>query len=80
MEWLNYHHLLYFWTVAKRGQHRSSLRRLAARPADNQRSTASIGRSVREKLFIRQGRRLVLTEAGQIVYRYADEIFTLAGN
>jgi LysR family transcriptional activator of nhaA len=30
-----------------------------------------------EKLFARQGRRLVLTEAGQVVYRYADEIFAL---
>src|SRR6185437_275874 len=32
---------------------------------------------LREKLFVRQGRRLVLTEAGQVGYRYADEIFNL---
>lgn len=30
-----------------------------------------------EKLFVKQGRRLVLTEMGRVVYRYAEEIFTL---
>ena len=33
--------------------------------------------SVREKLFKRVGRNLVLTETGQLVFRYADEIFSL---
>jgi len=30
-----------------------------------------------EQLFERQGRRLVLTETGRMVYGYADEIFAL---
>jgi len=30
-----------------------------------------------EKLFSKVGRRLVLTERGRVVFRYADEIFTL---
>jgi LysR family transcriptional activator of nhaA len=29
-----------------------------------------------EKLFAREGRRLVLTDTGQLVYRYAEEIFS----
>src|ERR1051325_514602 len=37
----------------------------------------SLEESFGEKLFVRQGRRLALTEAGKVVYRYADEIFTL---
>ena len=34
---------------------------------------------VGDKLFERQGRRLVLTEVGRLVYRYADEIFSIGG-
>ena len=30
-----------------------------------------------EKLFVRSGRSLVLTETGRVVYRYADEIFSI---
>lgn len=30
-----------------------------------------------ESLFSRSGRRLVLTDVGQVVYRYADEIFSI---
>ena len=30
-----------------------------------------------EKLFVKVGRKLSLTETGRVVYRYADEIFTL---
>jgi LysR family transcriptional activator of nhaA len=33
--------------------------------------------SLGEKLFNKAGRRLQLTEAGQLVYGYADEIFSL---
>jgi LysR family transcriptional regulator, transcriptional activator of nhaA len=32
-----------------------------------------------EALFVRSGRRLVLTEMGRVVFRYASEIFTLGG-
>ena len=77
MNWLNYHHLLYFWTVAKQGG--------LAKAAENLRLSSStvstqIGRleeSLGHKLFERQGRKLVMTDAGQVVYRYADEIFLL---
>jgi len=30
-----------------------------------------------EKLFVKSGRRLMLSESGRMVFRYADEIFTL---
>ena len=33
--------------------------------------------SIGERLFEKVGRKLVLTEAGRVVYRYADEIFAL---
>ena len=78
MEWLNYHHLLYFWTVAREGSVAQSLRAAPAGAADHQRADpGSSRRAWGEKLFARSGRGLALTETGQVVYRYADEIFSL---
>jgi LysR family transcriptional activator of nhaA len=77
MEWLNYHHLLYFWVVAKEGSivRAGEVLRLAHPTISGQihRLEDVLG----EKLFARSGRNLVLTEAGRVAFRYADEIFTL---
>ena len=77
MEWLNYHHLLYFWVVAKEGSIvRASEELHLAHPTISgqiHRLEDALG----TKLFARQGRHLVLTEAGRVAFRYADEIFSL---
>jgi LysR family transcriptional activator of nhaA len=77
MEWLNYHHLRYFWTVAKEG----SLARAAAKLHVSQPSISEQIRELEdalgEKLFRREGRGNKLTDAGQVVLGYAEEIFTL---
>lgn len=77
MEWLNYHHLLYFWMVAREGTVTEAAKalRLAHPTVSGQirRLEAVLG----EQLFVRRGRRLVLTEQGRVAYRYADEIFSL---
>lgn len=77
MEWLNYHHLRYFWTVAKEG----SLARAAAKLHVSQPSISEqIGEledALGEKLFRREGRTNKLTDAGQMVFGYAEEIFSL---
>ena len=77
MEWLNYHHLLYFWTVAREGSvsKASQVLQLAQPTISGQVKT--LEDRLGEKLFERRGRRLVLTEMGQVVFRYADEIFSL---
>ena len=77
MEWLNYHHLLYFWMVAREGSvtRASSELRLAQPTISTQ--IRMLEESLGEKLFARHGRNLVLTTVGQEVYRYADEIFSL---
>lgn len=77
MEWLNYHHLLYFWMVAREGSvtRASSELRLAQPTISTQ--IRMLEESFGEKLFARQGRNLVLTDLGREVYRYADEIFSL---
>jgi LysR family transcriptional activator of nhaA len=77
LEWINYHHLLYFRTVAKEGSiTRASKVLLLAQPTISGQIRA-LEETLGEKLFARQGRNLVLTEFGRVVYRYADEIFSL---
>jgi LysR family transcriptional regulator, transcriptional activator of nhaA len=77
MEQLNYHHLRYFWTAAREG----SLARAAARLHVSQPSISEqiheLESALGEKLFRREGRNNKLTDAGQIVFGYADEIFAL---
>ncbi|GIW88581.1 MAG: transcriptional activator NhaR [Isosphaeraceae bacterium] len=77
MDWLNYHHLLYFWTVAREGSITKACERLHLAQPTISAQIRSLEKSLGEPLFERQGRRLVLTEVGRLVYRYADEIFTL---
>ncbi len=77
MEHLNYHHLRYFSVVAKEGSITRASRVLhLAQPT----ISAQIHRLedvLGEKLFARQGRRLVLTDFGRVALRYAEEIFSL---
>lgn len=77
MEWLNYHHLLYFWTVAREGSLAAASARLHLAQSTVSGQIRSLEESLGEKLFVRSGRRLVLTEMGRVVFRYAEEIFTL---
>lgn len=77
MEWLNYHHLLYFWTVAREGSIVRACEKLHLAQPTISGQLKALEQSLGEKLFQRAGRGLVLTEQGKIVYRYADEIFSL---
>ena len=77
MEWLNYHHLLYFWVVAHQGSiTRASAQLRLAQPTISGQLRA-LENALGEKLFTRAGRSLVPTEVGRVVLRYADEIFSL---
>ena len=76
MEWLNYHHLLYFWMVAREGSLASAGKRLRLSQPTLSGQIRKLEEAFDERLFERKGRGLALTEVGQVVYRYADEIFT----
>lgn len=78
MDWLNYHHLLYFWTVAKEGTIAAASERLHLAQPTLSSQIKKLEKSIDVKLFERQGRGLKLTDQGQIAFRYADEIFRLA--
>ncbi|HVK88426.1 MAG TPA: transcriptional activator NhaR [Kofleriaceae bacterium] len=77
MEWLNYHHLLYFWMVAKHGSiTRASVELRLAHPTISG-QIHQLEEALGAKLFVRSGRNLALTDSGRIAFRYADEIFAL---
>ncbi|HOC18372.1 MAG TPA: transcriptional activator NhaR [Vicinamibacterales bacterium] len=75
--WLNYHHLLYFWTVVREGGVVRAAERLRLSQPTVSSQVRALEKALGERLFIRTGRRLVPTDVGQVVYRYADEIFSL---
>ncbi|HYO75159.1 MAG TPA: transcriptional activator NhaR [Thermoanaerobaculia bacterium] len=77
MEWLNYHHLLYFWVVAREGSIAAATRKLNLTQPTISTQLRQLEDSLGERLFEKEGRGLVLTEAGKIALRYADEIFAL---
>lgn len=77
MEWLNYHHLLYFWMVAREGTILRAAEKLHIGQPAISTQLRSLEESLGQKLFQKSGRTLQLTETGKTVYRYADEIFSL---
>ena len=77
MEWLNYHHLLYFWVVAREGSIVKASKELGLAHPTISGQIHRLEEVLGEKLFARRGRLLVPTEAGRVAYRYANEIFTL---
>jgi len=77
MEWLNYHHLLYFWTVAKEGSLAGAAKVLRVSQPTLSTQLRALETQLDVELFDRSGRRLRLTDVGRVTFRYADEIFSL---
>lgn len=75
MRTLNYNHLRYFWAVA----HEGNLTRAAERMNLSQSALSvqihKLERQAGHALFLRMGKKLVLTEAGRIALDYADTVF-----
>jgi LysR family transcriptional activator of nhaA len=77
MTWFNYNHLFYFWTVANEGSIARATEKLHVTQSTVSEQLKTLEQTLGETLFERQRRRLVLTELGKVVYRYADDIFAL---
>jgi LysR family transcriptional activator of nhaA len=77
MDTLNYHHLRYFWVVAREGGLVAAGKVLRLSHPTLSAQIHALEDQLGEKLFTRVGRRLVLTELGRTVFRYAEEIFSL---
>lgn len=77
MDWLNYHHLYYFWLAAKEGTITAAAKRLHLTRPTVTAQIRSLEKAIGQKLFRQRGRGLVLTDCGQQVLQYADEIFAI---
>lgn len=77
LETLNFHHLLYFRAVAREGGLVKAASRLRVSPATISTQIKLLEEQVGDALFLRTGRRLVLTDLGRLVLRYADGVFDL---
>jgi len=77
MERINYQHLFYFWNVAREGSITRACEKLhLAQPTISGQLTV-LEQAIGEKLFYKNGRKLVLTDTGRVVFHYAEEIFSL---
>jgi LysR family transcriptional regulator, transcriptional activator of nhaA len=77
LERLNYQHLLYFWTVIREGGVSQAAVKLSLAHQTISEQIHTLEDTLGERLLSKQGRRLVLTDAGRVVYDYAEEIFSL---
>jgi LysR family transcriptional regulator, transcriptional activator of nhaA len=77
MEWLNYHHLFYFYTVAKEGGLLPAGKALRLSHPTLSAQIRALEESLGEKLFRKEGRKLALTDVGRTAFRYAEEIFSV---
>ena len=74
---LNLKHLRYFWSVASHGSIARAAEVLYITPQTISGQLRELEQQVGGKLFSRDGRNLVLTETGRLVFSYADEMFRL---
>ena len=77
MDWLNFHHLRYFWVVAREGSVSRAAKKLRLTQPTVSEQLRELQDRLGEPLFRRDGRGLVLTELGHSVAQLADEIFAL---
>lgn len=77
LEQLNFHHLFYFWRVAKTGHLTHAANALHTSQSALSAQIRQLEDRLGEALFAREGRRLVLTDIGHMVLSYCDNIFGL---
>lgn len=72
---LNYHHLYYFWTVARSGHLTRAAESLHISQSALSGQIRKLEENLGHDLFVREGRRLKLSEAGRVAFTYAEDIF-----
>jgi len=73
----NYHHLYYFYVIAEAGSVTAAAKTLRLSQSSLSMQLAQFEVFLERKLFLREGRRLYLTEDGSAVLSYAKAIFDL---
>lgn len=77
LDQLNFRHLYYFWRVAALGHLTRAAEELHTSQSAVSAQIKLLEERVGEELFVRKGRRLILTDTGQLVLAYAENIFGL---
>lgn len=77
MQWLNYHHLYYFRTIAAEGGIAKAAEKLLLGQPTLSTQLKQLEEMVGKPLFERRNRKMILTEAGKAALDYANEIFRL---
>lgn len=72
---LNFHHLRYFWMVAKEQHLTRAAQKLRVSQSALSHQIRQLEEQLGQPLFSREGRALTLTEAGQVALAYADDVF-----
>lgn len=75
-QWLNYHHLYYFWVVAREGTMTRAAEKLRLSQSTLSEQIKLLEESLGTLLFDRVKRTLVLTEAGRLSFEYCEKIFS----
>lgn len=78
LDQLNFNHLFYFWRVAKLGHLTRAAEELHTSQSSLSAQVRQLEERMGEELFVREGRRLVLTSAGQLMLAYTENIFGLS--
>lgn len=77
LDQLNFHHLFYFWRVARLGHLTRAAEELHTSQSAVSAQIRQLEDRLGEALFTRESRRLTLTDTGQLVLAYAEDIFGL---
>ncbi|MFM8314685.1 MAG: LysR family transcriptional regulator [Deltaproteobacteria bacterium] len=75
--WINYHHLLYFKTIAEEGSVSKAAEKLKLGQPTLSAQLKQFEEALGVKLFERQHKKLILTEQGKVALDYARSIFKM---
>ncbi len=77
MDWINYHHLYYFWIIATEGGVTAASKKIRLSQSTLSAQLKQLEDSLGQPLFDRKYRNLVLTESGRLALDYASNIFKM---
>ena len=80
MRQFSFHHLEYFRHVAHAGGITAAAKKLHVTQSTISNQVRELERALGHELFERKGRQVVLTAAGRLALRYADEVVALGGD
>lgn len=78
MKPLNHNHLYYFWLAARHRNVTAAARQLGLAQPTVSAQIRALEAQLKTALLVRRGRSIDLTEAGQVVYRHAEEMFRIS--